>query len=245
MTKSENQLRQVVADMQNRINMQQEEISSLRGTIEESEYRLNNKIDKVDKERAADYEITKGRIEILENYQKNQNEINKRVVEAIMKNEELIIKVDQNFKDFRKTKMNKNVKKDLKYATKLYEQKKYKESREIYLEYLDQPHLLKEKEFRVILYRVGLMEYRMEMNDESIAHFSQLYQKFYKEDDKYMASALFHIGSLLLKDNKCSEAKEVYEQIKSEYSEHKYFNKMSDKKLKEILHNPSCSIAVY
>lgn len=235
LTKSENQLRRIIADMQVEIDNQKEEISKLTGKIEESEHRLDKKFSKQYENVNSEYAVLKAKIELLEAYDKNQNEINKRMVEAIQENENRIITIDKNYKNFRKKKRtDKNIKKDLELATKYYEEKKYRESRKIYLEYLNQPDLLTLKEYRVYLYRVALSEYRLNMNDDAIAHFSQLYQKFYKEDDKYMASSLYHIAALLVKDKKCEDARSLYNQIKANYPTHEYFNKMANRRLYEI-----------
>lgn len=245
LNKSENQLRKVVADMQDKLYTQQEEIASLKGQIEETEHRVNKKIEENNENAISNYEVLKARVELTEKYQQNQNEINRRVVDAISKHENLIIAIDQNYENFRKDPPQDQVRKDIERATKLYEQKKYKEARDIYITYLDRPHLLTRNEYRVILYRVSLSEYRMHMNDESITHFSQLYEKFYREDDKYMASSLYHIGALLLRDGKCSEASVVYNQIKKEYRTHQYFYKMSNTRLNEIKTGDFCRSRLY
>jgi len=232
--RGETQLRSIVADLQTELQMSKEEIARLNGKIEEVEHFSNKKIDKYKEENKSEYLVLLERVKLLESFRDTQNVLNKKIIEAVEQNNNLIVSIDQEFEGFRKNKLNVDYKNKFKEGTEAYSKKEYKKAIDIYSYFLENPHLLTSNEYRVTLYRVALSEYRLGQNNNSIAHFSQLYQKFHREDDKYMASSLFHIASLLLKERKCLEARKVLDQVRLEYKKHKYFYDLSKTKLKEL-----------
>lgn len=237
--RGETQLRSIVADLQSELQMSKEEISRLNGKIEEVEHFSNKNLEKYKEENKSEYLVLLERVKLLESFRDTQNLLNKEIVDAIGKNNNLIVNIDKEFEGFRKNKLDEDYKNKFKEGTESYSKKEYPKAIDIYSYFLENPHLLTANEYRVTLYRVALSEYRLGRNNNSIAHFSQLYQKFHREDDKYMASSLFHIASLLLKERKCLEAKKVLDQVRLEYKKHKYFYDLSKSKLKEL--RASCS----
>lgn len=241
----ESTLRGVVINLREELQASREEIAKLQNKIEEVEHFTNKKIDESSKKNSDNIAVLQSQVSNLQAFQETQNLINQEVSKVFEKHENLLIEIDQNFANFRKnnTPVNVDVKQALKKATELFSETKYEEALDAYSFFLDKPHVLTRDEYQIVLYRVALSEYRLERREESLIHFSQLYEKFHKENDKYMASSLFHIGSILHKEGKCGEAIKILEQIVVQYK-HQYFKDEAKKKMKEIKDSKNCKLKI-
>lgn len=237
---NEKQMRGLIADLQINLSESREEILKLNGKIEEVEHHSNKRIEASTKESSENIMVLTEQVKALRSFQETQQILNANVAQLIQENNELLINVDKNYDNFRNNdKLSVNYKEKLKQATDAFSAKNYKEALDEYSFFLDKPHVLTKDEYQIVLYRVALSEYRLDMNEASIVHFSQLYEKFHKENDKYMASSLFHIGSLLVTSNKCSDARKVFEQIMIQYK-HQYFKDEAKKRIQEIDNSSAC-----
>jgi TolA-binding protein len=238
-TKSEKQLRKIVAELQTDLNESKNELARLNGKIEEVSHFSDKKIVDATEKNKGTIRVLQEQIKLIQSFQETQKILNQKIVDAVENNNDLIINIDKNYKNFRKSSINIGAKARLKKATTYFGDKEYQKSINEYSYFLKRPNLLSKDEYQIVLYRIALSEYRTNQNEEAIVHFSQIYEKFHKENDKYMASSLFHIGSILLKESKCLEAKKVFEQIKLEYS-HEYFRDQAQKRIDLIKKSTTC-----
>lgn len=226
--------------LEKKVDEQKTETSLLNGKIEELSLSATEDRRRIREENKITQDLVEKRLVELETFTKVQEIVNQKITQAINDNRILVVETKQNFENFRAERIDVNTAYYIKTANDLYKQQKYKKAHEIFSYYLKNPHLLNEEEYRVVFYRTALMEYRMKKYDDALVHFSQLYRNFHKKGDKYIASSLYHVGVILLMDNKCADAKYVFDQVVNEYGSHKYFSSLASSKLSHIKNSAKC-----
>ena len=227
-------------DIYNKLDVLRDDVSTLDGKVSELTLKSEEEDTKLREEQKVANELINKKVADLESFVAVQKVLNNKIAESINENRVYMVGVNQDFENFRKSRIDSNSYYYLKAAAKHYQEKKYQKAHDIYIYYLKKPELLTQSEYRMVFYRTALIEYRLKRYSEAFVHFSQLYRNFHEKGDKYIASSLYHTGVILAREKKCSDAKLIFNQVINDYSNHKYFKNLSQKRINQISKWKSC-----
>jgi len=222
------QIRSIVASVRAEVGAIREDMSSLNGKIEESEYRglqRNEKMLELVNQKSA---LMEAKIETLEDFSKNQTKINLGLLESINGQKELLVAMDANVDDVKFT----HYKVLLDHANKQYRQKRWREALISYDKILEHKKTLSKKDFELLSYRQALINYRIHNFDTAMHQFATFVLTF--KDSYKSPSSLYHLGKIFIKMKKFNEAEAAFEEILKKHPDRKKWVSLAKKYIKKL-----------